>query len=68
MLTLLSLSLASELPFLNLISDLSQCPPGEQEIYYCGMPLNTTQRKKERNQQQKIPKVFIVQICQNKIS
>ena len=53
MLTLLSLSLASELPFLNLISDLSQCPPGEQEIYYCGMPLNTTQRKQERNQQQK---------------
>ena len=53
MLTLLSLSLASEFPFLYLISDLSQCPPGEQEIYYCGMPLNSTQRKKERNQQQK---------------
>ena len=54
MLTLLSLSLASELPFLNLISDPSQCPPGEQEIYYCGMPLNTTQRKQERNQQKSV--------------
>ena len=64
MLTLLTLSLASEFPFLNLISDLSQYPPGEQEIHSCGMPLNTTQRKKERNQQQKNSKSVILQICQ----
>ena len=53
MLTLLSLPLASEFPCVNLISDLSQCPLGEQEIYYFGIPLNTTQRKRERNKKQK---------------
>ena len=57
MLTLLSLPLASEFPCVNLISDLSQCPLGEQEIYY-GIPLNTTQRKRERNKKQKNSKNF----------
>ena len=67
MLTLLSLPLASEFPCVNLISDLSQCPLGEQEIYYFGIPLNTTQRKRERNKKQKISKILILQICQSKI-
>ena len=49
MLALLSLPLASEFPCVNLISDLLQCPLSEQEIYYFGIPLNTTQRKRERN-------------------
>ena len=49
--TFLSLPLSSEFPFVYLISDLLQYPPGEVwvDIYYCRMPLNATQRRKEKN-------------------